>query len=178
MAVTTGDKLSAYDFFRLLIAIAGILSSLSPPEDPEMDSAPFTGWPTRVQSLSFNIEYYDSCGPRIIGAERPPQSIQALNLNYTHPNSSNIHDILQCLPTQHQFPLACFMMIQKATNRPLKHVMFRPKNSLTSLAWNILLLQAGDIEAPQEAVTESSEGYLPLWNVSASSELEYERCRM
>ena len=111
------------ELLRLLICLAGILSSLAPPGYAECDTLPpgLTAWPQSFDTPA------------------------GVNLSCQTP-STEVSDIISCVPPS-QVTIVSFIIVQQASGRPLTYVKPRPCNSLLSLAWNLLLLQAGDVEA-------------------------------
>ena len=115
--------MNPYELFRLITCLAGILSSLAPPGYAECDTLPpnMAAWPQ---------SYVSPAG---------------VNLSVAAP-LTEVSDIITCVPPS-QVLLVSIIIVQQASGRPLSYVKPRPCNSLLSFAWNLLLLQAGDVES-------------------------------
>merc|ERR1712002_1359654 len=57
-------------------------------------------------------------------------------------------NLVTCISSQKQFSAASLIVIQRASKRPLRFItpQIKANRMLATLAWNIFMLQAGDIE--------------------------------
>ena len=84
-------------------------------------------------------------------------SLKPAGFNETDPDHPSF--IVQEIKTKQEVIIASFLVVQRASGRPLTYVKPKPCNTLLSMAWNILLIQAGDVEVhpgPNENSDEAS----------------------
>ena len=141
-----------YELLRLLISLAGILSSLYPPGYAVCDTLPpsLAPWPRPLHGFlptgaNLSVPVPPHVSPVPLVAWPDSQGPSPIGVNLSLPVPSDLICVVTCIPSN-QVITASILVVQRASGRPLSYVTPRPCNSLLSLAWNTLLLQAGDVE--------------------------------